>query len=119
VVGEGFVWKVGNRLRVIIGTDLCPWREIGHFLPQPIIDDLHARVCFYLEQIVDLDRTTISSQAWKIINQLGLDMDYEAIWDGYIRNIQLGHIISLIGRMRSFGNTIPMDFIHQKLDIYN
>ena len=40
---------------------------------------------YYLEKIVDRDMTTIWSQALKRDDPLGLDRDYEAISDGYIR----------------------------------
>jgi hypothetical protein len=92
VVGEGLAWRVGNGLRVRIGTDPWPGSGRGHLLPQPLIEVLHDRGFYYLEQIVDRDMTTIWSQAWKRVDQLGLDREYEAIWDGYIRALQLGHI---------------------------
>jgi hypothetical protein len=92
VVGEGLAYKVGNGQRVRIGADPWPGSERGHVLPQQLINILHNRGIFHLDQIVDRDKTTLWNQAWKSVEQLGLDREHEGSWNGYIRDLQVGHI---------------------------
>jgi hypothetical protein len=92
VVGEGLAWKVGNGQRVRIGVDPWPGSERGHILPQQLINNLHDKGLFYLDQITDRDITTLWSQAWKRVDQLGLDREHEASWNIFIRALQMGHI---------------------------
>jgi hypothetical protein len=65
VVGDGLAWCIGNGTKVRLGTNLWPGSGDNHLLPLDLIHHLNSEGLFYLNQIVDADRTTIWNQEWK------------------------------------------------------
>ena len=60
LISEGTVWKVRDGTKVKIGVD--PWigSAQNHILPQPLIQLIHQKRCYLLNQIAD----PISTNIW-------------------------------------------------------
>jgi hypothetical protein len=80
VIGEGLAWKIGNGHRVRLGAD--PWAgcEGQHLLPDQLIFLLRTRGFDTLNKLADPDQTTIWSQGWKSLNELGLEEEDAQSW---------------------------------------
>ena len=89
---EGLVWKVGDGSKVRIGVDPWPSCSQNHILPQQLIQLIHHKGYFHLNQIVDPLSTNIWHQGWKKSQDLELPDQWSRQWDQYTLALQTSHI---------------------------
>jgi hypothetical protein len=63
-----------------------------HILPHNLIDSLHERGFFHLNQIADEQQTSIWSQGWKDAQALNLEDHFTIPWNDYIWALKISHI---------------------------
>ena len=89
---EGLVWKIGDGTKARIGTD--PWTGCSqnHLLPFQLLQLIHQKGFFHLNQIAYPDSTNLWHQGWKRNQDLELLEQWTRLWDQYIFALQSSHI---------------------------
>jgi len=65
----------------------------NHTLSNEIIQHLHGRVIFYINQIQDDSNYLQLYLTWKCVVEMGLNGDYANIWDKYIPQLMFVGIL--------------------------
>ena len=83
VIEGGLTWKVGNRLRVRLGTD--PWTESEgkHLLSYHLLATLKQKGLNSLNSLADHPSTTLWAQGWKTASTLNLNTDDSTELENY------------------------------------
>ena len=121
LIAEGLVWKVGDGRKVRIGAD--PWigSAQNHILPQPLIQIIHQKGYFHINQIADPISTNIWHQGWRKSHDLELPEQWASLWDQYILALQSSHFritdreAELIWEKAQLGKYTPKDWISTTL----
>jgi hypothetical protein len=119
-----------GRKRKLSQAGQDPWVGANgqHLLPQNLIDNLHERGFFHLNQIVDDQQTSIWNQGWQDAQAMNLEEHFIVPWNEYIRALKLIHIRindqedELLWQLSPFGVYSPkegytflMSFLHQQV----
>ena len=92
LITEGPVWKVGDNTKVRIGADPWPGSTQNHILSQPLIQLIHQKGCYHLNQIADPTSTNIWHQGCRKSQDMELLEQWENLWDQYTLALQSSHI---------------------------
>lgn len=81
-------WNIGNGEKFIIGLD--PWVGCneGYELPRDLFVFLNNQGIFSLNQVANVEASSMWHQGWKIFIDLHLDPQWVADWEKYTRELQ-------------------------------
>lgn len=91
-IRKGLAWRVGSSNRIRIRKD--PWSSCGntHSLSLGLILFLGQAGISTLDNIIDLENTTIFSQSWKLASDLNIPMKWFQEWSSYIGGLTESHV---------------------------
>eukprot|EP00253_Pinus_taeda_P010579 PITA_10579 len=92
VIEQGLAWQVGNGEQVRIGRD--PWVGCNESfaLPPELTNHLDSMRIQGLNQIANPGQSTIWGQAWKSIEELGIDPRWRDEWRRFIQELKRSNV---------------------------
>lgn len=92
-ISNGLAWQVGRRDKVKLSLDLWPSSNLNHLFLPPLTEILIDRGYTNLCHISKPTNSSIWTQGWLLVEELGLKGEFCDIWKGLLQILFDGHII--------------------------
>ena len=92
LIADGLTWKIGDKISVRLGEDLCVGSDFSHLLPLHMVMFLRSMGFYCLSQISNPSKTSKWKQGWIMVDMLGFSGGNIRSWEGFIGKIHSSHV---------------------------
>lgn len=94
-IRDGLVWRIKFGISVHINMDPCRGCDNMYRLPPDLINFLNDRGINLTAHIFNSENSTIFAKAWKSTDLLGIPVQGQQVWVGYISTLTESYVCTL------------------------